>query len=271
VTIRNVEVRVECCRAEETPAAYCAMEENTGAPDEASVRVASAHFLREAGRRGVSSIALPALGVSGGFSPIASGKIMAQEIIRLARGKGSPLRTVWLCNHDRGSFPEFEKAVLGYIQHFIDVLSWGPFVTVDAVIEISSPGRPRGLVLVKRSNPPFGFALPGGFVDYGESLEDAVRREAMEETGLVLLDLRQFHTYSSPDRDPRFHTVTTVFTAGAEGVPRAGDDAADVHVASPGEIGKLHFAFDHGKVLRDYLAAGTSADSPRSPSESPDG
>jgi 8-oxo-dGTP diphosphatase len=114
---------------------------------------------------------------------------------------------------------------------------------------------PAGVVLIKRSNPPLGFALPGGFVDYGESLESAVRREAMEETGLELLDLEQFHTYSEPGRDPRFQTVTTVFTARATGTPRAGDDAADVRVVRPEEIAGLAFAFDHGQVLAEWLAS----------------
>ncbi len=138
----------------------------------------------------------------------------------------------------------------GYLRHLLDVLIWGPFVTVDAIIEV-----PTGIVLVKRSNPPLGFALPGGFVDYGESLENAVRREAVEETGLELQDLRQFHTYSDPSRDARFHTITTVFSARAQGLPRAGDDAADVRVVTASEIHDLPFAFDHRQVLEDWLAA----------------
>ncbi|MCX7028762.1 MAG: NUDIX hydrolase [Spirochaetes bacterium] len=135
------------------------------------------------------------------------------------------------------------------MRHFLEVLAWGPLVTVDVIIEVTG-----GIVLVERSNPPFGFALPGGFVDYGESLEEAVRREASEETGLELTDLRQFHTYSDPSRDPRFHTVSTVFTAKASGSPRAGDDAAAVRVVKPEETPGLTFAFDHGKVLADWLA-----------------
>jgi 8-oxo-dGTP diphosphatase len=94
--------------------------------------------------------------------------------------------------------------------------------------------------------------MPGGFVDYGESLEDAVRREAREETGLDLLDLQQFHTYSDPSRDPRFHTITTVFSARAEGKPRAGDDAAAARVVAPADIGGLAFAFDHRTVIEEW-------------------
>jgi ADP-ribose pyrophosphatase YjhB (NUDIX family) len=73
----------------------------------------------------------------------------------------------------------FERTIHGYPRHFLDVLIWGPFVTVDAPIQTGG-----GIVLIERRNPPLGFALPGGFVDYGESLEDAVRREAREEPGL---------------------------------------------------------------------------------------
>ncbi|MFZ5801136.1 MAG: NUDIX domain-containing protein [Candidatus Omnitrophota bacterium] len=145
-----------------------------------------------------------------------------------------------------------------YIQH---KLSNGPFTTVDAIIEIPV-GKETGIVVIERSNPPFGFALPGGFVDYGESLEDAVTREAKEETNLELTDLRQFHTYSAPDRDPRFHTISTVFIAKSKCAPKAGDDAKDLKVVAlsdldtPEKLDKFHFAFDHGRIIADYIKAG---------------
>ena len=88
-----------------------------------------------------------------------------------------------------------------------------PSPTVDLIIEL--PGH--RIVLIERKNPPHGYALPGGFVDYGESLEDAARREALEETGLKVELVRQFHTYSDPSRDPRKHTITTVLIARAGG------------------------------------------------------
>ncbi|MDD5495981.1 MAG: NUDIX hydrolase [Candidatus Omnitrophica bacterium] len=124
----------------------------------------------------------------------------------------------------------------------------GPFTTVDAIIEVGGK-----VVLIQRSNPPFGWALPGGFVDYGESLEDAVVREAREETGLDLTDVRQFHTYSDPERDPRFHTIGTVFTAKAKGVPKAGDDAAALKLVDLKDISRIDLAFDHKKILEDYI------------------
>ncbi|MBF0331691.1 MAG: NUDIX hydrolase [Candidatus Omnitrophica bacterium] len=127
-------------------------------------------------------------------------------------------------------------------------LSWGPYVCTDIIIEVG-----KGIILIERTNPPFGWALPGGFVDRGESLETAARREAKEETNMGLEDLRQLHTYSDPSRDPRFHTITTVFTAKGVGDPLAGDDAKGLKVIPLSQLRSLHFAFDHNKVIDDYL------------------
>jgi len=121
-----------------------------------------------------------------------------------------------------------------------------PLVTVDIIIRMT-----EGIVLIERKNPPFGWALPGGFVDYGETLEEAARREALEETGLQVTDLEQFHTYSDPARDPRHHTVSTVFTATAQGIPAAGDDAGRAAVFGIDNLPPL--VFDHGEILRDFF------------------
>lgn len=120
-----------------------------------------------------------------------------------------------------------------------------PTPTVDIIIECGS-----GIVLIKRANPPLGWAIPGGFVDYGESLEDAARREALEETGLNVELLGQFHTYSDPSRDARQHNISTVFIARADGEPRAGSDAklAQIFNTLPEPL-----VFDHAKILRDYF------------------
>jgi len=121
-----------------------------------------------------------------------------------------------------------------------------PLLTVDIIIEVGN-----GIVLVERKNPPHGWALPGGFVDYGETLEQAARREALEETGLRV-DLRtQFHTYSDPARDPRHHTVSTVFVATAEGTPRGGDDASQARIFTAQNLPTL--VFDHKEILDDYF------------------
>ena len=123
-----------------------------------------------------------------------------------------------------------------------------PAPTVDLIIELPS-GK---IVLIQRKNPPPGYALPGGFVDYGESLEDAAVREAREETGLDVTLERQFHTYSDPSRDPRSHTITTVFIARAHGTPKAGDDAAAILLADRDSLPEM--AFDHNRIVLDYYS-----------------
>jgi ADP-ribose pyrophosphatase YjhB (NUDIX family) len=126
-----------------------------------------------------------------------------------------------------------------------------PCPTVDIIIECRTEEGEKGIVLIKRKNPPLKWALPGGFVDYGESLEQAAVREAMEETSLIVRLRRQFHSYSDPTRDPRQHNITTVFIAEAEGNPRAADDAAEAALFHEGNLPEL--AFDHGLILRDYF------------------
>lgn len=127
-----------------------------------------------------------------------------------------------------------------------------PLPTVDIIIEIDRPDGKKGIVLIERKNPPYGWALPGGFVDYGESLEQAAIREAKEETSLDVELIRQLHTYSEPDRDPRVHTISTVFLARASGQPKAEDDARNIGIFTPEEI-NFPLAFDHGKIIEDYF------------------
>jgi 8-oxo-dGTP diphosphatase len=123
-----------------------------------------------------------------------------------------------------------------------------PYVTVDIIIEL-----PEGVVIIERLNPPSGWALPGGFVDIGESVEDAARRETKEESNLELENLRQMHTYSDPKRDPRFHTVSTVFIATGVGRPQSGDDAKNLKIVPYDDLLTLEYAFDHKQVIKDYL------------------
>lgn len=122
-----------------------------------------------------------------------------------------------------------------------------PRITVDVIIELGD-GR---IVLIKRKNPPFGWALPGGFVDYGESMESAAVREAREETGLDITQLRQMHTYSEPSRDPRGHTISTVFICRATGELKAGDDALEAAAYTLMNLPEK-IAFDHRRILNDY-------------------
>lgn len=123
-----------------------------------------------------------------------------------------------------------------------------PFTTVDTIIEVDG-----GIVLIKRKNPPFGWAIPGGFVDYGETLENAAIREAKEETSLDITLIRQFHTYSEPSRDPRHHTISTVYIARAKGVPVASDDAKEAKIFKDMDSLPEEIAFDHRKILEDFF------------------
>jgi 8-oxo-dGTP diphosphatase len=120
-----------------------------------------------------------------------------------------------------------------------------PLLTVDIIIEMAG-----GIVLIERKNPPPGWALPGGFVDVGESLAQAAVREAREETSLEVTLGEQFFAYSDPKRDPRGATVSVVFLGRATGTPRAEDDAKNIGVYNLDELPKL--AFDHEQILEDY-------------------
>ncbi|HPD61168.1 MAG TPA: NUDIX hydrolase [Thermodesulfobacteriota bacterium] len=123
-----------------------------------------------------------------------------------------------------------------------------PVPTVDIIIDFGT----QGIILIKRKNYPYGWALPGGFVDYGETVEEAAAREAKEETSLEVLSLRQFRVYSDPKRDPRQHTLSIVFIAQGRGIPRAADDADDLGIFTPDNLPQP-IVFDHDKILQDYF------------------
>ena len=123
-----------------------------------------------------------------------------------------------------------------------------PTPTVDIIIEVEG----GGIVLIMRKNEPIGWAIPGGFVDYGESLENAAIREAKEETSLDVTLTGQLHTYSKPDRDPRQHTISTVFTAEGRGTPMAADDAAEIGIFTENTLPDP-IMFDHREILSDYF------------------
>jgi 8-oxo-dGTP diphosphatase len=125
-----------------------------------------------------------------------------------------------------------------------------PTLAADVIIELTDrPGRQ--IVLIKRKNPPFGWAIPGGFVDIGETIEHAARREALEETGLSVRLHVLLGVYSNPSRDARGHTATAVYVAEAEGEPVAADDAEAVGIFSLDAL-PPRLAFDHAVVLEDY-------------------
>jgi len=129
-----------------------------------------------------------------------------------------------------------------------------PVLSTTAIIEVfNEEGGFEGIVLIDRGKEPFGKALPGGKVEYGESVEHAVRREMKEETNLDLYELRQFHVYSEPSRDPRHHTVEVTHLAKSYAQPEAGDDAAKAYVVPLEAIPWGELAFDHEQILKDYL------------------
>ncbi len=127
-----------------------------------------------------------------------------------------------------------------------------PIPTVDIII-----GRRKGpreaVILVRRKNPPHGWAIPGGFIEYGEDAEDCAVREAKEETGLDVVLTGLLGVYSDPGRDPRFHTLSVAFMAKGEGEPRADSDAAEVGVFAEDELPHDEITFDHSKILADYF------------------
>ena len=129
-----------------------------------------------------------------------------------------------------------------------------PLPTVDIIIEVKS-----GIVLIERKNPPHGWAIPGGFVDYGESVEACAVREALEETGLNIRLKDLLYVYSRPERDPRHHTLTTVFIATADGMPAAADDARAAGVFSARTL-PAPLVFDHADILSDYFRCRDGAD-----------
>lgn len=125
-----------------------------------------------------------------------------------------------------------------------------PLLAVDIIIEpVDTSGR---IILIERLNPPHGFALPGGFVDIGESLEQAAVREALEETSMQVTLKALLGCYSNPRRDSRGHTVSAVYVAEGRGKPEARDDARALQLIDP-----IHppepLAFDHALILQDYL------------------
>jgi 8-oxo-dGTP diphosphatase len=130
-----------------------------------------------------------------------------------------------------------------------------PYLTTDGIIEVYQNGRFRGIVLIERKHEPVGLALPGGFVEVGERVEDALVREMKEETTLDVEISSLLGIYSDPMRDPRFHTASAVFVAKAEGDPKGEDDAKEAGVYMLDAIPFDKLVFDHAQILRDYMAS----------------
>jgi len=129
-----------------------------------------------------------------------------------------------------------------------------PYLTADGVVEIYDDKESfLGIVLIQRKNEPLGLALPGGFVDVGESVESAVVREMKEEISLDVEITKLLGIYSDPSRDPRFHTASTVYICKAYGEPLGADDAKEATLYTLDAIPLEKLVFDHRKIMEDYL------------------
>ncbi|MCD6407839.1 NUDIX domain-containing protein, partial [bacterium] len=194
----------------------------------------------------IKSISFPALGCGTGKLKIEKvSKIMIEKSLEFISQKTN-LENINFVLYKKSDFEIFSRVAEEYLVNLAKKTYKNPVPTVDIIIEMNG-----GIVLIERKNYPYGWALPGGFVEYGESLEMAAVREAKEETGLEIYDLKQFRTYSEPGRDPRLHTISTVFIAKGKGKLEARDDAKNVKIFKRDKLPET-FAFDHKKIIEDY-------------------
>ncbi len=195
----------------------------------------------------IKSLAFCALGCGVGRFPLdKAARIMLEEVIHYAQWNHN-LEKVYFVLYTYKAFKVFSDIVTERFVRTVEKLNRNPIPTVDIIID-----NGQGIVLIERKNPPFGWALPGGFCEVGESVETGALREAEEETHLKVENLKQFHVYSEPERDPRFHTISVVFTATTDKEPKADSDAKDAKFFSKDNL-PAEVAFDHRKIIEDYF------------------
>jgi O-acetyl-ADP-ribose deacetylase (regulator of RNase III)/ADP-ribose pyrophosphatase YjhB (NUDIX family) len=195
----------------------------------------------------IKSLAFCALGCGVGRFPLdKAARIMLEEVIKYAKWNHNLKKVIFVLYEDK-AYKIFLDILNERFSRTMEKLTENPIPTVDIIIE-----KEGEIVLIKRKNPPFGWALPGGFCELNETVETGAFREAEEETGLQVKDLKQFHVYSDPERDPRFHTISVVFTAKADGEPKAASDAKEAKYFSESNL-PAEIAFDHKKIIEDYF------------------
>jgi O-acetyl-ADP-ribose deacetylase (regulator of RNase III) len=215
--------------------------------DQEIIRQATRSTLEITKEKDIKSLAFCALGCGVGKIPLdKAARIMLEEVIHYAQWNHNLQRVLFVLYTDE-AFNIFSEIMTERFVRTMQKLTNNPIPTVDIIID-----NGESIVLIERKNPPFGWALPGGFCELGESVEVGAFREAEEETGLKVENSKQFHVYSDPKRDPRFHTISVVFTATTNKQPKADSDAKDAKFFSEDNLPQ-EIAFDHRKIIDDYF------------------
>jgi O-acetyl-ADP-ribose deacetylase len=215
--------------------------------DQKIIRKATRSALEKTKEEAIKSIALPALGCGvGGFRKDEAAKIMLEEVMTYAQ-KSKNLDKVLFVLYDDQTYRVFKKIIEERFKVIKRKIEDHPIPTVDIIINKSEK-----IILIKRENPPFGWAIPGGFIEIGETVEEAAEREAKEETGVKVKNLKQFRVYSDPNRDPRFHAISCVFTAETDDEAKASSDAKEARFFKQDKLPEK-IVFDHKKIIDDYF------------------
>jgi ADP-ribose pyrophosphatase YjhB (NUDIX family) len=211
------------------------------------LRKATRNCLAKTKDKDIETVALPALGCgAAGFAYEKAAKIMIEEVLSFCQNNNNLKEIIFVLN-DKKSYRIFKDVIRERFDKVKKKIQQHPIPTVDIIIE-----KEGKVILIERKNPPFGWAIPGGFVELDESVETSAQREAEEETGIKVKNLKQFRVYSEPGRDPRFHTISCVFTAQSDSEPKASTDAKKAEFFTKFNLPD-NIVFDHRKILKDYF------------------